>query len=103
MAAAGPSAPSAIATTMAPTSFVLLMLLSAGHRRLPPSISVSGQPECQILTAVHTTADGDHDVLFAVLPICHGRAALRRRHEHGSNFLRARLVVGAQHRTARMV
>src|SRR5688572_2941843 len=62
-----------------------------------------GEAEGQVLARVVAAADRDDDVLAAADAIGHRRAADRRRHPHRSHFLAALLVVGAQHRAARMV
>src|SRR5258708_8781574 len=67
---------------------------------LPTSVR---QAERDILARVAAAADGYDDVLLAIDRIRHRIAALRSRHEHGADLSSGRLVVGPQHRAARML
>ena len=57
----------------------------------------------RITAAARDRADRDDDVLLAVDAVGHRRPALRRGHQDCSNFLPRLLVVGAQHRSARVL
>jgi hypothetical protein len=54
--------------------------------------------EREVLARIVATTNGDHDVLFAVQHVGHGRSALRRGHPHGAHLMAGNLIVCSQHR-----
>src|SRR5438034_535390 len=65
------------------------------------SRTLSRQSEREKFAAVIPAADGDDDVLLAVVHVGHRRSALGRRHVDGAEFRAVGLAVGAEHRATR--
>src|SRR6058998_399403 len=73
---------------------------TAKHAKRVKKRCLPRQPERDELGAIRRAADGQNQVLLAVVQVGHRRAGLRCRHVNGAELLSRRLVVGAEHRAA---
>src|SRR6185503_9010906 len=91
-------APCAVGSETAATSNA-----AVANNRFISTPSARWQREGDVLARIVAAADGDDDVLLAVHEVGHRQPALRRDHPHGADLLAFRLLVGAQHRAARVI
>src|SRR5271169_5622697 len=81
----------------------LPLAATAPGRRRRRTLIRFRQRKRDVLARIRAPADRDDDVLLAVQHVGHRRAALRGRNEYRTDLLSVRLVVGPQHRAARML